>query len=57
MQVPEHGMHLMATLRFPRFENITAEDGVVQFSAEAGPARIECPFKLKAMIYRGRLEL
>ena len=57
VQVPEHGMHLMATLRFPRFENITAEDGVVQFSAEAGPARIECPFKLKAMVYHGRLEL
>ncbi|MEO7650622.1 MAG: hypothetical protein ABIZ80_09140 [Bryobacteraceae bacterium] len=57
VQVPEHGMHLMATLRFPRFEDIGADDGVLQFSAEAGPAKIECPFKLKPMVYRGRLEL
>lgn len=57
VQVPEHGMHLMATLRFPRFEDIGSDDGVMQFSAEAGPAKIECPFKLKPMVYRGRLEL
>jgi hypothetical protein len=57
VQVPEHGMHLTATLRFPRWENLSQEDGEVRFYAEAGAAKIDCPFKLKPMVYRGRLEL
>jgi len=56
-EVPEHGMHLVATLRFPRFGDLPVADGVLQFSAGSGTIRIEQPFKLKQMVYRGRLEL
>jgi hypothetical protein len=56
-EVPEYGEHLLATLRFPRFEAITADDGIMEFQASAGPMKIEKKFKLKPMVYRGRLEL
>jgi hypothetical protein len=57
VRVPEYGMHLAATLRFPRFADLTANEGVLQFSAAAGPLRIAQKFKLKEMVYEGRLEL
>ena len=56
-EVPEHGMHLVAAIHFPRFVDLPAADGVLQFSASSGTIRIEQPFKLKQMVYRGRLEL
>lgn len=55
--VPEHGTHLMATLRFPRFENLSGGDGLIEFSAQAGPMDIHQKFKLHDMNYQGRLEL
>jgi hypothetical protein len=57
VHVPEHGMHLMATLRFPRFENLTAKDGEITVYAESGALEIEQRFRLKDMTYEGRLEL
>lgn len=56
-EVPEHGMHLVATLRFPRLGDLPVSEGVLQFSASSGTIRIEQPFKLKQMVYRGRLEV
>lgn len=56
-EVPAHGMHLVATLRFPRLGDLPAGDGVLQFSASSGTILIEQPFKLKQMMYRGRLEV
>jgi len=55
--VPEHGNHLMATLRFPRMENLSAEDGLIEVYARAGAIEMVQKFKLREMIYRGRLEL
>jgi hypothetical protein len=55
-EIPEHGMHLTASLRFPRFGEIVPE-GVIRVHAEVGSARIQQQFKLKTMIYRERLEL
>lgn len=55
--VPEHGNHLIATLRFPRLENLSAEDGVIEFAAQVGPMDIRQKFKLHEMQYKGRLEL
>ena len=55
--VPEHGMHLSAEIRFPRSPEITEESGALEFSARAGAIKIEPKFKLKPMVYRGRLEL
>jgi hypothetical protein len=55
--VPEHGMHLLATLRFPRFENLSGDEGAIRFYGEPGAMRIDEQFKLKEMTYRGRLEL
>lgn len=55
--VPEHGEHLSAQLRFPRDDSISPEDGTLEFAAAAGPMKIETKFKLKDMVYRGRLEL
>jgi hypothetical protein len=55
--VPEQGRHLSAELRFPRFESLSAEDGILEFAAQAGRMRISAKFRLKTMQYRGRLEL
>jgi hypothetical protein len=55
--VPEHGNHLAAELRFPRIEGGLPGDGVVEFTAEAGPIKMAQKFRLKAMFYHGRLEL
>ena len=50
-------MHLSAAFRFPRFENLIENEGTLVFYAEAGTMKIEQPFQLKSMVYRGRLEL
>ena len=55
--VPEHGNHLTATLRFPRLENLSEEDGLIELTAHAGPMDISQKFKLREMSYKGRLEL
>lgn len=55
--VPEHGNHLVGTLRFPRFENLSEGDGFIEFAALAGPMEIHQKFKLRDMSYSGRLEL
>ncbi|MEP7363262.1 MAG: hypothetical protein ABI972_08400 [Acidobacteriota bacterium] len=55
--VPEYGMHLVATLRFPRFENLAAKEGTIDLFAESGRMRIQERFKLREMVYDGRLEL
>jgi hypothetical protein len=57
VSVPEHGTHLLATLRFPRFENLTDGEGLIDFAVQAGPMDIRQPFKLHDMSYKGRLEL
>jgi hypothetical protein len=57
VSVPEHGTHLIATIRFPRFENLSDGEGLIEFSAQAGPMDIHQSFKLHDMTYKGRLEL
>jgi hypothetical protein len=57
VSVPEHGNHLIATFRFPRFDNLSDGDGFIEFAAIAGPMDIRQKFKLHDMSYRGRLEL
>lgn len=56
-RVPEHGMHLMATIRFPRFEELTVADNYVEFTAETRFFKLRERFKLKTMVYGGELEL
>ena len=55
--VPEHGMHLVATLRFPRFDNLKAKDGTIELYAESEKIQVQVRFKLKEMVYGGGLEL
>jgi hypothetical protein len=55
--VPPHGNHLMAELTFPRFANLTPADKSIRLSATVDGARIERDFKLKDMLYQGRLEV
>lgn len=55
--VPEHGNHLIATLRFPRFANLSDGDGFIEVAALAGPMDIHQKFKLRDMNYKGLLEL
>ncbi|MBS1828395.1 MAG: hypothetical protein JST93_24020 [Acidobacteria bacterium] len=57
VEVPEHGTHLMAAIRIPRFDGLAASEGVIEFTAEAGPIKIQTQFKLKPMLYHGNLEL
>jgi hypothetical protein len=55
--VPEYGMHLMATLRFSRFENLTAKEGTIELVAQSRSMNIRERFKLKDMVYGGSLEM
>lgn len=55
--VPEHGNHLIATLRFPVFENLSDSEGFIEFAAKSGPISLHERFKLKDMNYKGQLEL
>jgi len=55
--VPAQGMHMMATLRFPRQASLQPSDGAITLAASVNTMRIEQPFKLKSMVYRSRLEL
>jgi hypothetical protein len=57
VHVPEYGNHLSAEMHYPRIEAITPDDGTLEFAAEAGPVKIAHGFKLKAMVYQGRLAL
>ncbi|MBM3734672.1 MAG: hypothetical protein FJW39_02710 [Acidobacteria bacterium] len=57
VSVPEHGMHLAASIRFPRFEGLDMDKGVIEFAGEAGKSPFVQRFKLRDMFYRGRLEL
>ena len=56
--VPEQGMYLSAELRFPRSGNeFSPEDDLVRFTAQARTLKIDLKFKLKEMVYGGKLEL
>ncbi|MCP5116597.1 MAG: hypothetical protein GY953_37690, partial [bacterium] len=54
---PVHGQYRFLTLRFPRTEPITVEQKQVALFASAGPFEVQQKFKLKTMLYGGRLEL
>ena len=56
-KVPPHGMHLMATLAFPRFEGLDPKEGYIELSATLRGIELHERFKLKQMIYSGNLEL
>lgn len=55
--VPGYGEHLSAELRFPRPESIDGDMGQIELEAQTGPVEIQTKFKLKDMVYQGRLEL
>lgn len=55
--VPEHGMHLAATLRFPRLRDLTPKEKMIDLLAKSGPINIRERFTLKSMMYGGSLEL
>lgn len=57
VHIPEHGFHLAAALRFPRWDALDAGDGVLELTAEAGIAPVKVKFVLKDMVYGGRLEV
>jgi hypothetical protein len=54
--IPEHGMYLAVTVRFPRLTAL-APEGVADFSAQAGQIPIRQKFRLKDMRYGGELAL
>jgi hypothetical protein len=57
VEVPGYGNLVTATLRFPRISDLNTEIGTIEFSAALGAARIAERFKLRSMVYEGRLEL
>jgi len=57
LYVALRGGHLSVTARFPRDNPLTVKDDYVDFLGHGGPFRFNRRFKLKAMIYHGRLEL
>jgi hypothetical protein len=57
VRVPGHGMHLSATLRFPRFDHLGKEHDKIEFAGEAAGMKIAQAFRLNEMTYHGVLEL
>ncbi|MCP5111777.1 MAG: hypothetical protein GY953_13185 [bacterium] len=55
--VPVRGAKLVITMRFPRTEPITEKDGWVEAFAKGGVFEFRQRFPIKAMKYRGKLEL
>lgn len=56
VSVPEHGMHLMATLRFARLAEI-GEDGLLLVSGKTGPMEFAQKFPVREMLYSGKIAL
>ena len=57
VEAPVYGEYLSATVRFARTVPITMEDREVEFQARMGTMELRSRFKLKQMVYQGRLEL
>ncbi|MBM3787941.1 MAG: hypothetical protein FJW30_26635 [Acidobacteria bacterium] len=55
--VPDHGMHLMATLRFPAYSEVPPADGFVTVTAQTGAIAVSTKFALREMLYSGSLEM
>ena len=51
------GRTLDITFRFPATVSLSAEDHEVEFSTSAGPLHIRHRFRLKDMVYQGKLTL
>ncbi|MBM3768409.1 MAG: hypothetical protein FJW32_23750 [Acidobacteria bacterium] len=56
VSVPEHGMHLMATLRFSRMAEI-GEDGLLLVSGRTGPMEFSQKFPVREMLYEGKIAI
>jgi hypothetical protein len=57
VELPGIGTHVTARMAFTRVENVAPEAGVATFSLEAEDLKIKQDFKLRSMVYEGRLEL
>ncbi|MBI1357505.1 MAG: hypothetical protein GC160_24455 [Acidobacteria bacterium] len=57
IQITPHPGAPGVILYFPRDEDISLDDKTVQFEMTPGEVDVEAKFKLKDMLYRGRLEL
>lgn len=57
VELPTMGTHVTAKMIFPRLKNLNSDAGVAAFSVESGTLRIREEFKLRSMVYEGRLEL
>jgi hypothetical protein len=57
VELPSIGAHVTARLKFPRPKATTPDAGAVGFFMESGSLRIDEQFKLRTMMYEGRIEL
>ena len=57
VEVPTIGNLLTARLRFPRVGGLNPDAGSAEVSLSSGPLRFREEFKLRSMVYEGRLEL
>jgi hypothetical protein len=57
VEVPEHGTHVVAEVRFSAEPALAGGKGVVEFTATAGAMRIRAKFALETMRYQGALAL
>jgi hypothetical protein len=57
VEVPSYGHLVTATMRFARREELDEERGGVEITAVLGAARVSERFKLRSMVYEGRVEL
>jgi hypothetical protein len=57
VDAPTIGAQVNVTLRFPRASKIDPEAGKIELLVQAGTLHIEERFKLRPMVYEGRLAL
>lgn len=57
VKTPSYGALITASVRFPRYQNLNAEDGNLEVSFELGAVRVSERFRLRSMIYEGLLEV
>jgi hypothetical protein len=57
VEVPTMGVQVTARLLFPRIAALSPEAGEIGFFAESGSLKIDEKFKVRSMVYEGRVEL
>jgi hypothetical protein len=57
VEIPSPGVHVTVRMTFARVPELTPDSGSIGLTLDSGPLRIDEEFKLRTMVYQGRVEL